>query len=238
MEMETQEPPQIIEGLVSVGYNILAGTPKAGKSWLSLNLALCVATGNKVFGQYKVAKGNVLYCALEDHYHRLKKRLKVIGSKIAMPEDLLFTTKIPTLQEGGLEELHDYMQKKAPKLVIIDTLGKVSEEKGGDIYQEDYGQGSALQEIAFLNGCAVLVVHHATKGKQQGINQVSGTAGVTAAADGVMVLSRTSITEATLFATGRDSEEKKLELEWYPPGGGWVFKHKEQASYMPSQYME
>ncbi len=38
-----------VDGLITQGLYILAGSPKAGKSWLALQLCLAVAKGEKLF---------------------------------------------------------------------------------------------------------------------------------------------------------------------------------------------
>jgi RecA-family ATPase len=55
------------------GLAILAGRPKFGKSFLSLQLAIAVATGEgKKFGLSAVEAGDVLDCSLEDSERRLR----------------------------------------------------------------------------------------------------------------------------------------------------------------------
>jgi len=226
VSMELEPLPEIVEGVLSVGYSILAGAPKAGKSWVSLGISLAVASGNKAFGQFKVQKSDVLYLALEDHYYRLSKRLKMLTANATIPEGLKFSIEIPKLADGGLQAIHDYVHlNKNTKLVIIDTLGRVSDEKKGDLYQEDYAQGAAVQAVALAAGVAVLAVHHTNKAPQKGVTRVSGTYGVSAAADGVMVLTRQGddMPQATLDITGRDLMDKSIPLEWYPAGGGWTY---------------
>jgi RecA-family ATPase len=225
--MELEPLPEIVEGVLSVGYSILAGAPKAGKSWVSLGIALAVANGNKAFGQFRTVASDVLYLALEDHYFRLSKRLKMLTANSTVPEGLKFSIEMPKLIDGGLEAIHEYVHiNKNTKLVIIDTLGRVSDEKKGDLYQEDYAQGAAVQAVALQAGVAILAVHHTNKAPQKGVTRVSGTYGVSAAADGVMVLSRQGedLPQATLDITGRDLMDKSIPLEWYPAGGGWIYK--------------
>ena len=68
-----------ISNLVPEGASILAGRPKIGKSWLTLNLALAVASGGVALGKIPVEAGQVLYLALEDGQRRLQKRLKSVS---------------------------------------------------------------------------------------------------------------------------------------------------------------
>src|SRR5262249_9809830 len=64
------DPVWAFRGLIPAGLTMLAGRPKVGKSWLSMQLALAVATGGMTLGQ-GVEIGRVLYLALEDSERRL-----------------------------------------------------------------------------------------------------------------------------------------------------------------------
>ena len=226
LNTKTEAPKQIIKGLVTVGYNLLAGPPKAGKSWVSLGFALAVAKNTAALESYSVDTGGVLYAALEDNYHRLKNRVNQLTARDRIvPKNLDFTTNLPKLSNDGMEQLHDYLNEKPEtKLVILDTLGRVSDEKKGDLYAEDYQLGAALQSLAFAHEIAILVVHHSNKAPtSKGVNRVSGTSGVTAAADTVLVIERKNdkIPKATLFVTGRDTADQEILLDW-KAASGWV----------------
>ena len=55
------EPPNfVVDTLISQGLHILAGSPKVGKSWLALWLAVTVAKGEPVWGM-SVKQGTTLY---------------------------------------------------------------------------------------------------------------------------------------------------------------------------------
>ena len=55
----------VVDTLLSQGLHILAGSPKAGKSWLALWLAVTVAKGEAVW-KMPVKQGTTLYLCLED----------------------------------------------------------------------------------------------------------------------------------------------------------------------------
>ena len=69
------EPPNfVVDTLISQGLHILAGSPKVGKSWLALWLAVTVAKGEPVWGM-SVKQGTTLYLCLEDSVLRIQNRL-------------------------------------------------------------------------------------------------------------------------------------------------------------------
>ena len=64
----------VVDTLLSQGLHILAGSPKVGKSWLALWLAVTVAKGDPVWGM-GVKQGTTLYLCLEDSTLRIQNRL-------------------------------------------------------------------------------------------------------------------------------------------------------------------
>lgn len=64
----------VIENLLYTGAYILAGAPKNGKSFLVVQIAYYVSTGQELWG-YKVHQGTVLCLALEDDESRLQRRM-------------------------------------------------------------------------------------------------------------------------------------------------------------------
>jgi Mrp family chromosome partitioning ATPase len=226
-------PPRrwAIPDLITEGVTILAGKPKAGKSWLALNIAVAVATGGKALGKIQVEQGGVLYLAMEDSERRLKERLKkIVGPDEPFPEGLhiITATGFPPLHNGGLIALDAWLKDHPEvKLVIIDTLGRVKPARGRhqDAYDHDTLVISALQKISFDHQTAFLVIHHTKKaGVDDFVDEVSGTFGLTGAADAIVVLSRVARgrLDGILKLTGRDVEEQELPLKFDPLLGTWV----------------
>lgn len=215
---EFLDPLWVVPGLLPEGLAILAGRPKIGKSWLALNIAVAVASGGVALGQIKVEKGYVLYLALEDGPRRLKSRLASVLQGGEAPAGLYFYTEFPRLDNGGLQALEEVIQAHNAKLVIIDTLAKMRPpgRRNGNVYQEDYAVMGGLKALADRYNVAVLVLHHQNKqGYLDILDSVSGSTGVTGAADTTWILKRSrGKADAELFAVGRDFEEKELALEF------------------------
>lgn len=75
----------LVENMLYEGLAILAGPPKSGKSWASLQLAYCISTGQPFLGR-KTKKSECLYLALEDSYNRLQNRLNIMTNGELAPE--------------------------------------------------------------------------------------------------------------------------------------------------------
>jgi len=117
-----------VEKILPHGLFIFAGSPKAGKSWLSLDMCMAIATGSKLW-DFPTAEGDVLYLALEDNYKRLQNRLdKMLTATDEKPDisRLHMTTASFGIQDGLLEQIHNFVaEKPATSIVIIDTLEHV-----------------------------------------------------------------------------------------------------------------
>jgi len=114
---------------------------------------------------------------------------------------------------GGVNALGFIIkQLKNPRLAIIDTLAKFRPAQNGkdnNIYDRDYEHIAKLKELADYFGISLLVIHHVRKSYAEDIvDSVSGTAGITGAADGWLIMEKTQ-TGATLHVDGRDVERKK-----------------------------
>jgi hypothetical protein len=227
LAMEIPEPTYVIPGLLPQGYGFIGGPPKLGKSWLVLNWAIAVASGGYALGSIEVEQGDVLYLALEDTARRLKSRLqKILNYGDRAPERLRIETQWPRLDQGGLTQLAKWLSAHPEaRLVIIDTLQKIRRPhgKGSDIYAADYETVEGVKRLADLYDVAILVVHHTTKmDYADPLQSISGTQGLTGAADSIMVLKRErGRADATLFITGRDVEEQEIALNWDASIGTW-----------------
>ena len=74
MSQPLRPPNFVVDTLLSQGLHILAGSPKVGKSWLALWLAVTVAKGELVWNMAS-KQGTTLYLCLEDSVLRIQNRL-------------------------------------------------------------------------------------------------------------------------------------------------------------------
>ncbi len=200
----------VVPGLIVEGLSIIAGKPKIGKSWLCMDMALAVAQGGSALGNIPCQSGGVLYAALEDNLRRLQSRMRRIAPYGDWPKQLTFTTDLPRLDDGCLEILDQWARGASdPRLIIIDTLARVRGARGDrdTQYDGDYQAITGLQQWATRNNIAVVLVHHTRKLEaDDAIDKVSGTLGLTGAADSVLVLDRRPNGDV-LAGRGRDIEE-------------------------------
>lgn len=221
------EPAWIIPNCLPEGLSILAGKPKIGKSWLALQMARAVSTGQSIIGQ-QIEQGPVLYLALEDPPRRLKERMSLQKWPDNAQADFMvmgtFQSQIGDLGRGGGEILAQQIRLKKYRLVIIDTFSRAI---GGD--QKDSETMTAaldpIQEIAHDCHCAAMIIDHHPKVKAltpDVILDIFGSVAKGAMVDTAWGLYRQpGILGATLAITGREVNEQMLRLTMDWDHGLW-----------------
>lgn len=203
----------VVDTLISQGLHILAGSPKVGKSWLALWLAVTVAKGEPVWGM-QVKQGTTLYLCLEDSQLRIQNRLFDVTEDA--PANVHFCTESRILGDGLTEQLEQFLNEhQDTSLIIIDTLQMIRGTTYDNTYANDYRDLSALKRLADTHGIAILLVHHLRKEKADDVfNRISGTTAISGAVDSnfTLVEERRGSGKAKLSCIGRDIEYRELEL--------------------------
>lgn len=235
----------LVDGMLPDGTSLLTASSKIGKSWMVLDLGLCIAAGGQFLG-HKTSQAGVLYLALEDSLHRLQDRMnKILGGKPA-PDQFYFVTEAPKLDNGLLDTLADHLAKhQDTRLIIIDTLQKVRgqalpRESG---YAQDYREMETIKGFMDKRSVSVLFVHHNRKMRDDDdpFNMISGTNGIMGAADTIWTITKAKRAdeEATLHITGRDLPQSdtvirfdKGEWRWQPMGAAdWLAEQRARLAY-------
>ena len=156
------------------------------------------------------------------------------------PARLTLATAWPRMGDGAVEAIAEWIEAAtAPRLIIIDTLAKIKKPgaRNGDRYADDYADVGEIKALADKHGVAVLAIHHVRKMMGDDIlDEVSGSIGVTAAADTILVLKRDrGKADASLHVTGRDVDERKLGMKFDPATCRWLVIGDAKALRMSDQ---
>lgn len=228
--LDEQNFPELkytVPNIIPEGTTVLAGAPKVGKSWAVLHIGLSVAAGGQVFGCLPVGRARpVLYLALEDGWRRLQSRARTLlptGRPIPARLDVLIEVQHGLIVETIAEWLDEHGDE-AP-LVVIDTLGRVMPRShaGESAYERDYRAVTQFKRLSDAHpGSSMVLVHHTRKlGSDDFVDGVSGTLGITGAADTTVVLSRARSNDSGLLkVTGRDVTEAEYAVD-KAPNGAW-----------------
>ena len=208
------EPPNfVVDTLISQGLHILAGSPKVGKSWLALWLAVTVAKGEPVWNM-TTKQGTTLYLCLEDSVLRIQNRLFEITEDA--PDSVHFCTECALIGQGLEEQVEVFLTAHPDTmLVIIDTLQMIRPIHDAT-YANDYRDLSVLKRLADKHGIAILLIHHLRKEKAEDVfHRISGTTAISGAVDSsfTLVEEKRGSGRARLTCVGRDIEYRELTLE-------------------------
>lgn len=212
-KLDLKPPRAIVDNFLYEGLTIIAGMPKFGKSFLSLNMVLSISSGASLFGSLRVNQCNAMYLALEDSANRVKERADVISNAmgIGMPDNLYLKSELLPMFMGGMDQLELFIQRDDVSLLVIDTFAKfaIGRKRSGNVYDDDYVASQMLHDLAIKYHVAIVTVHHTNKRQEVNhfLDNVSGSNGVTAAADAVMVVKRNENNLPILCVTGRDVVE-------------------------------
>ena len=215
----------VLPGYIPEGLTIFAGKPKAGKSWLLYDICVASAADRFVLGSIKPVQGDVLYLALEDSQRRLKQRLDKLYPSESWPAELKLVTEWSRADAGGIADITAWCRSVPnPLLVVIDTLERFrpASKPGPSAYAADYAALADLQKLAQELGIAIVVIHHVRKmDADDPFDMVSGTNGLTGAADTILVLKKQS-GNVTLYSRGRDIDEKETALQFNRSSCRWT----------------
>ena len=217
MKMKLTYTPNIVDNLVAVGVNLFGAPPKSGKTFFSLQMANCVASGTPFLGN-DTKKGTVYYLALEDIKQNIQKRLKNFKTEIS--PNLIINFGKAYDKTFDLESTIVDLKKEHPDLnmIVIDTFEKIREEDflvNTNKYSNEYKEFSKFHELGVKYNLAILLIMHLKKAidRNNPFDALYGSRGVTAGADGMMVMLNTSASSKIkeLFISGKEiPEDRKI----------------------------
>jgi len=222
----------VVNGLIREGeiMNIVAPS-KVGKSWLVYNLALAVASGTH-FIQHAWDCGRPGQVAIIDNeLHKETLAFRIPKVRKAMELDPSFENNIKICALRGkvqsISNLYPLIESAAkgfmPKLLIIDSLYR---SLGDGFSENDNSMITSVYNMLdmyahMLNRCAIVIIHHSTKGPQgsKSVTDVGSGAGAQSrAADTHFIIREVGDLRYRADARCRSfAQPGSLKLEWCFP---------------------
>jgi RecA-family ATPase len=173
----------LVEGLwCTNSVGVIGGAPKCAKTWLSLDMALSVATGTPCLGKYAVPEpGTVLVYLAEDALVVVRERIEGIawhrGLDLDRVEVHVITAPVLRLdQERDRMRLWETTRRLRPRLLVLDPLVRlhgIDENRAGDVAELLAYFRSLQREL----GLSVVLVHHTRKNAADGVAAGQGLRG-------------------------------------------------------------
>lgn len=253
VNMKLPDLKWLVNGLLPVGLCIFCAPPKYFKSFLALQLSICVCTGSNFFGR-STDKSGVLYLDLESGKRRPRDRLIKLLESMHQdpPENLYFLTlddDVGKIDSGFLEVVENQLIDHPDiQLIVIDVFEKVrrDQKRTQSLYHYDFEDIATLKSIADRYNSGLFVIHHTKKQSDPDdpFNNISGSTALLGAADVAWVLTRDKRNdeETTLHTTGRDIVSEELSLKFNTKKLLWEYQgtseevadKKEMEEYLSS----
>jgi hypothetical protein len=174
LETACGQNPWLIDQLwMSEAVGILGGPPRAYKTWLALEMAVSVASGQPCLGMFPVPQpGPVLLYAAEDSASSLRSRLESIA-RVRNSDFNHLDVRVITADRLRLDQSDDQQRFRAtlaihqPRLVILDPLVRIhcADENASNAVAALLGYFRALQRCFHA---AILLIHHSRKDPSAG----------------------------------------------------------------------
>jgi hypothetical protein len=167
--------PRVIEKLLRVGEVMnLVAAPKMRKSYLVLDLALCLVTGRSWLGMFPPSAGRVLLVDNELHAETLAHRIAAVAAgRGILRSDYGSALHVHSLR-GRLRDINQLgpflhaIGKGEYQAIIFDAMYRAmppDAEKDPGVMTGFY---NSLDAHAERLGCAIIGIHHTSKGVQGG----------------------------------------------------------------------
>lgn len=213
-------PPEVwvVDQLIpDNGVTILAGAPGSFKTWLYMEIAVKVATGQPAFGHFETKQTSVLVIDEESGRRRLQNRFKQMGATEDSPIHILSRTGYK-LQQLYVDAIIEKAHEVGAGLVIFDSFTRFTGE-GAD--ENSSGDMSKLMEFYRQladEGLSVLILHHNRKETSNLALALRGSGDILAALDCHIAAMRSgqSQTVKLVQTKNRDVwEPKPFELRFH-----------------------
>lgn len=220
LRREFAPTPWLVEGLMTRGgITTIGGEPKTAKTWLGTEIAIAVATGTRVCGEFFAQSGKVAYFYAEDAEVQVRNRVRALlagagraiaaGCLHARPRGLFLDV---TRDEDLAWIVASCRRLGSIDLLLLDPLRDVS-SAAEDKSDEMSPVMRRLRLVGELLSCTVAIVHHAgktsadTKGRRPG-QRLRGSGAIHGSTDSGIYLGELAGDGSNVFRNLLDSEVK------------------------------
>lgn len=190
--MEFSENKWVVEKLVPhQGITIISGAPASFKTWLLLRMALDIAKGESLFGQFKCEKYKILLIDEENHLRLVRDRLKLLGADSNLSIYFLSQKGFLVSKKELIEKVLDICKQYEIDIIFIDSLVRINNAEENDASQ----MSEVFRSIKYFcqEGKTVIITHHEKKEgvfKSSAQNRLRGSSDISAAVDAHIALKR------------------------------------------------
>lgn len=151
--------------------SVIAGYPSSFKTWILLDLIICLATGDKFLGEFDVKKNKVLLIDEESGERMLQDRIRKLTKERSLDDDLnIEIMSYGNFKLSNSDKIIKYCLENGIGVVIMDSLVRIhsNEENSSTEMSKLYDEFKKFKN----NNLSVIFAHH---NKKTGRNQSNPT---------------------------------------------------------------
>jgi hypothetical protein len=211
LAMEFASPKWLVDGLIPhEAVSIISGAPASYKTFITLDIALKVSRGEKLFGEFETSKCPVLIVDEENSPRLLQTRIKLLSHSTDYPVYVASRGGFQ-LGEDNVEKLIQTAKNKNIGLIIFDSficIHGADENSASDMRNVM----KHLKEFA-KNGIAVIVIHHHRKKKEDrnAAQDLRGSSDILAQVDCHLAIDRKSNSASVTIHQSKLREAQEME---------------------------
>ncbi len=191
LEIETAPSSYLVNQLIPQNATtVLSGDPGNYKTWLLLEIAKSVASGEGLFKYFSVASSGVWLIDKENNINLLQSRLKMLGIGKQLPIYVSCTRDF-TLSSNNIDEIINFAKEKNIKAIMFDSLRRV--HSGNENDSKDIAKVFELANRLHLYEITVIFTHHHKKSQGQAmtsLEKIRGSSDILASIDSHLIVER------------------------------------------------
>lgn len=200
----------VIPGVLAKGDKaLIAGAPKAYKTWLALHIARCVACAEPLFGHSSWTPDKplgVLLVQEEGSAQHWGRRLEsVFGPDAQYPVYYSHKSGLNLLDEAHVDALIAEAQALDIGLIVIDPFQRVTAGVNENDAADTGPVWDSIHRIAKETGAATLIVHHSRKHDgDPTMDSIRGSSRMAGEVDFMIIQKKCGPGELEAYVDGRD----------------------------------
>lgn len=217
-DIEKMPPPEwlIYDTLPKGCLTMMFGAPGSGKSFIALDMSLCIASDTKWKG-YDVKPGRVIYIYGEGG-RGIKKRTKAwsLENKKERVDNIHFISTAPNLLDSkdvrDVIDAIDLASSESPTLIVIDTLARAIP---GANENDSNHMGLAIQkceEIQNYFDASVMLIHHSGKTNKK---QERGSSSLGGAIDTRILIEKPVNSKSLTMSCTKQKDDEEFENRYF-----------------------
>jgi archaellum biogenesis ATPase FlaH len=220
----------LIDGMIAKGdLHLIMGDPGAGKSWLTMSIAVQAAKGQAWAGRKIDRPLRVLYVDEENPESVIYERLVELGYDDLAAPNIRYLSRQGIRLDGEADKLIEDAQLYEPDLIVLDSLNRIhtlEENSAGDMARL-FNDGIKL--LAQATGAAVILIHHTNKSDGSGYRRSRGSGDIVAAVDTAFDVRRDKSPSGQHLVSvfpfkARRGETRKSLVRWHREQGRASFE--------------